>query len=224
VTRPPISVGPGGSDITKNRPGGYVSRQAAEAMAAAGDTRVAAVPQEVHDRAAEVAAKITAYYESIPAHIRAEVVLDWSESSHWRATPGDCVHCHSPWPTNLVDDQRRYSHKTCAEVSVYLAGPPVEEDPPAATGPTTPDKEPPCSILRPLDTAWWITTYTPKVIDLLRERGSMSSVDIANQIGSVTTGLIDAIRAADPQSFRYRRMIDEPDAVYLPDVITTKEI
>lgn len=129
-----ISVGPGASDIDKGRRGGYVSRQQAEGRAAYGLARYRAsmTPQQ-HARAAMIASQVGAYYDTIPrAHL---VVLDWSHG-HERSRPGECCHCHSPALTNLIDNDGRYSHKLCAEIADYLAGP--EPEPTDTTEETAP--------------------------------------------------------------------------------------
>jgi hypothetical protein len=40
-------------------------------------------------------------------------LLNWRDSRHWSDFEAPCIHCYQP--TNLRDDKRRASHKTCAE-------------------------------------------------------------------------------------------------------------
>lgn len=78
---------------------------------------------EQHTRAAGIRNAVLAVHTAIPpAHL---YVLDWSHG-HERRSGGECYHCHSPALTNLVDDRGRPTHKACAEVADYLAGPPPE--------------------------------------------------------------------------------------------------
>lgn len=83
-----------------------------------------------HATACTIAAQVLDFYDAIPRETRQAVLLDWFTEGrkHWRVRPGECVHCHSPAPTNLIDDEGRYSHKTCAEICLFLAGPPVAND------------------------------------------------------------------------------------------------
>lgn len=75
---------------------------------------------EEHAAAQAIAAKVLSFHDSIPPEIRAVVFLNWNSGRHSRRRPGACIHCHSPALTDLVDDDGRYSHKLCAEISRYL--------------------------------------------------------------------------------------------------------
>jgi hypothetical protein len=152
-----------------------------------------------HAAAVMIAAKIEAFYSSISPQIRAEIALDWGDSRHWRTTRGECVHCHSPQPTNLADDQGRNSHKMCAEISAYLKGPPEETSGPERV--SLPIRFGPS---RPPESAWWLEVYTPKMIDLLAEQGPMKPAKIAEYFDA-TSGLVDVVCAAHPNLFDYQR-------------------
>lgn len=54
--------------------------------------------------------------------------LDWRDNAHWSHRAAACVHCGRQ--TNLLDDQRRPSHKMCAEAALddHDPEPPVSGD------------------------------------------------------------------------------------------------
>lgn len=56
--------------------------------------------------------------------------LNWHDRAHWSDRPARCVRCGQQ--TNLLDDQRRPSHKMCAEVATDAPEPPPAAKQPAA--------------------------------------------------------------------------------------------
>jgi hypothetical protein len=48
-----------------------------------------------------------------------EPVLDWVDHAHWSYfASGPCIECGDR--TNLLDDQRRFCHKVCAEARLEV--------------------------------------------------------------------------------------------------------
>jgi hypothetical protein len=52
---------------------------------------------------------------SSPPNAPARVGLDWRDARHWSDRAGKCRHCGQE--THLRDEDRKPSHKTCAEAA-----------------------------------------------------------------------------------------------------------